>query len=99
MPGRSSHTYAPSARKTSLLPATPIKKVDTPCVHCGEESSRPLWSGVEHEYDNTTDDEFDFVQCTNCGIVRLNPRPDVTELSRIYPPQYYAYGLLAEGET
>jgi SAM-dependent methyltransferase len=28
--------------------------------------------------------------------VRLNPRPDVSELGRIYPPNYYAYGLLSE---
>jgi SAM-dependent methyltransferase len=29
--------------------------------------------------------------------VRLNPRPDVTELARIYPPDYYAYNLISTG--
>lgn len=28
--------------------------------------------------------------------MRLNPRPDVSELPRIYPPEYYAYNLLSE---
>lgn len=28
--------------------------------------------------------------------MRLNPRPDVSELGRIYPPEYYAYNLVSE---
>lgn len=55
-----------------------------------------MWAGHEHEYDNTTNDEFRFVRCPACRVVRLNPRPDVSELHRIYPPDYYAYGLLSE---
>jgi 2-polyprenyl-3-methyl-5-hydroxy-6-metoxy-1,4-benzoquinol methylase len=55
-----------------------------------------MWTGREHEYDNTTDDEFPVVRCQQCGLVRLNPRPDVTELSTIYPPNYYAYSLVEE---
>jgi len=31
------------------------------------------------------------VKCTGCGLVYLNPRPDVSELSTIYPPNYYSY--------
>jgi SAM-dependent methyltransferase len=31
-----------------------------------------------------------------CGLVRLDPRPDVSELGRIYPPNYYAYDLVSE---
>ena len=55
-----------------------------------------MWLGREHEYDNTTDDEFPVVRCGECGLVRLNPRPDVSELSTIYPPNYYAYSLVEE---
>lgn len=65
-------------------------------MHCGDAGAETLWSGREHEYENTTDEEFRFVRCTGCGVVRLNPRPDVSELGRIYPPDYYAYGLLSE---
>ena len=125
---------------------SPVRKVDTACVHCGSPASellwegrehehvRPrvgtsqrvaiaragerhvgsgrgadrrlvgsrahddesLWAGCEHEYDNTTEEPFRFVRCSSCGVVRLNPRPDVSELGRIYPPNYYAYGLLSE---
>ena len=76
--------------------AAPVRKVETPCVHCGSDEFETLWVGREHEYDNTTDEEFSFVRCSSCGTVRLYPRPDVSELGRIYPPNYYAYGLLAE---
>jgi SAM-dependent methyltransferase len=55
-----------------------------------------MWTGREHEYDNTTDEEFPVVRCGQCGLVRLNPRPDVSELSTIYPPNYYAYSLVEE---
>ena len=76
--------------------ARPVEKVTTPCVHCGAEAEELLWAGREHEYDNTTDEEFRFVRCPRCGVVRLNPRPDVSELGQIYPPNYYAYGLMSE---
>ncbi|MEA2142312.1 MAG: hypothetical protein QOI64_742 [Solirubrobacteraceae bacterium] len=73
-----------------------IRTVDAPCVHCGAADGEVLWSGREHEYDNTTDEEFRFVRCSSCGLVRMNPRPDVSELGRIYPPEYYAYNLVSE---
>jgi 2-polyprenyl-3-methyl-5-hydroxy-6-metoxy-1,4-benzoquinol methylase len=81
----------------TTAPASPVRKVDAPCVHCGANDDEFLWAGREHEYDNTTDEEFRFVRCRACGVVRLNPRPDVSELDRIYPPNYYAYNLLSDG--
>lgn len=79
------------------MATSPIRKADTPCVHCGGKDSSLVWAGREHEYHNTTDEEFRFVRCVACGVVRLNPRPDVSELGRIYPADYYAYGLLSDG--
>jgi len=67
-----------------------------PCPHCGQDGARPLWAGHEHEYDDTTDEEFEFVRCVACGLVRLSPRPAVCELGRIYSPSYYAYNLLSD---
>jgi SAM-dependent methyltransferase len=73
-----------------------VTTVVVPCSHCGETGADDLWAGREHEYPDTTDEEFSFVRCTACGLVRLNPRPDVSELGRIYPPGYYAYNLLSD---
>lgn len=72
-----------------------LEKVSPGCVHCDDDSAVPLWGGREHEY-NTTDETFTFVRCASCGVVRLDPRPAVSELSAIYPPDYYAYNLLSE---
>lgn len=69
----------------------PIKTVEVPCPQCGAEQAAPLWSGYEHEYEGVSDEQFHFVRCERCTLVRLNPRPDISELSRIYPPEYYAY--------
>jgi 2-polyprenyl-3-methyl-5-hydroxy-6-metoxy-1,4-benzoquinol methylase len=75
------------------LMKTNIAKVDVQCNSCGSTESRFITHGVEHEYDNTTSDIFNVVQCTNCDLIYLNPRPDVSELKTIYPDNYYAYGL------
>jgi SAM-dependent methyltransferase len=83
--------HAPSSADIAL--------VATPCAHCGDERSQALWHGHEHEYADTTDAEFTFVRCAACGVVRLDPRPAVSELGRIYPPAYYAYHLEEGGTT
>ncbi len=61
------------------------------CNLCNADDCKLLTTGREHEYDNTTDDLFRVVQCNCCGLIYLNPRPDISELSVIYPPNYYSY--------
>ena len=81
----------------SAAAGRPLALVDGPCSLCGARDDDVLYRGVEHEYRSTTDAEFPVVRCRSCGLVRLNPRPDVSELGRIYPPDYYAYDLAGEG--
>ncbi|MBI2811089.1 MAG: class I SAM-dependent methyltransferase [Candidatus Melainabacteria bacterium] len=40
-------------------------------------------------------DDFNVVRCKVCGLVYLNPRPDIGELSTIYPVNYYSYNQKA----
>lgn len=75
---------------------TAIKKVDVCCNNCGGTACSLVTEGVEHEYKNTTSDTFRVVKCSNCNLVYLNPRPDISELSTIYPSEYYAYHLAAK---
>lgn len=70
-----------------------IRKVETCCNTCGSSNREVITTGREHEYDNTTDDVFTVVRCKDCGLYYLNPRPDVSELPIIYPPNYYAYKI------
>jgi 2-polyprenyl-3-methyl-5-hydroxy-6-metoxy-1,4-benzoquinol methylase len=62
------------------------------CNCCGSTRQEPVTTGREHEYTKTTDDTFNVVRCPDCGLCFLNPRPDVSELATIYPPNYYSYG-------
>jgi SAM-dependent methyltransferase len=66
---------------------------NTECVACGSRDA-PIQIGLvyDHEY-RSTEIEFSMVRCTHCGLVYLDPRPDVSELPRIYPPTYYSYHL------
>lgn len=68
-----------------------IAKVLTRCNLCNADDYELVTTGREHEYDNTTADEFNVVRCKTCGLVYLNPRPDIGELSTIYPVNYYSY--------
>lgn len=77
----------------AIDPHASIEVVDTPCPHCGGEEEDARYVGVEHEYRTTTTRPFPVVRCRTCRLSRLNPRPAVSELRRIYPPEYYAYHL------
>ena len=73
-----------------------ISKVDVPlCPLCNSPRKRPLYSVKEHEYDNTTDDRFNMVECLECSAWYLDPRPANSELGTIYPPNYYSNVLEA----
>jgi SAM-dependent methyltransferase len=80
----------------TLGAAAPIETEDVDCTGCGAHDDEVLFEGREHEYSSTTDAWFPVVRCRSCGLVRLNPRPAVSELDRIYPPDYYAYHLMPD---
>ena len=65
-----------------------VQTVDiTTCNNCGSESSDPLAVSIDFEY-ATCSNEFSFSRCRECGLVYLRNRPDVAELSVIYPADY-----------
>ncbi|HEX7899896.1 MAG TPA: fatty acid desaturase [Planctomycetota bacterium] len=77
-------------------PAKNIRKQPVPqCPLCDAARKRPLYRVKEHEYDNTTDDPFQMVECGGCGAWYLDPRPADAELPTIYPPNYYTNVLEA----
>jgi MoaA/NifB/PqqE/SkfB family radical SAM enzyme/ubiquinone/menaquinone biosynthesis C-methylase UbiE len=79
------HTYKPAFLKK------PIQKVFRSCPLCGSRRSHIVTSGREHEFNNTTDDLFIVVECGQCALVYLNPRPDETMIDQIYPENYYCH--------
>jgi SAM-dependent methyltransferase len=50
----------------------------------------PVGVGEDYEY-RTSNDTFLAMRCASCGLIYLNPRPDVSEFETIYPPNYHAF--------
>jgi SAM-dependent methyltransferase len=65
------------------------------CNVCGSDEVIPLAVGEDFEY-RTSPDSFLAVKCRGCGLVYLNPRPAMSELDRIYPPDYHAFDFSAD---
>lgn len=62
------------------------------CPTCRGADRVPFARGHDYELE-TCRNEWHFWRCTTCGTVWLDPRPAVSALSTIYPPDYYAYEL------
>lgn len=63
------------------------------CPCCKSPRRQFRYEVNEHEYSTTTDDVFSLFECSDCGAWYLDPRPDVSALDIIYPPNYYAHTL------
>ena len=61
----------------------------TSCAICGEQDSRVLYRGADRLY-GTTAEIFSVIECRNCGMARLDPRP--SDLAAHYPPLYWFSG-------
>jgi SAM-dependent methyltransferase len=72
------------------------------CPACDSDRRHERGKVTEHEYTTTTDDRFPLMECDGCGAWYLDPRPHVSALGIIYPPDYYAYvrdAMVRAGET
>jgi len=78
-----------SDRPASAAPSA-LTSVFTRCAICGTDTGEPVGVGEDFEY-RTFPDTFIAVQCPNCGLVYLNPRPAESELPAIYPANYHAF--------
>lgn len=60
---------------------------NTVCNLCGSDMNRPFLTRA----DRFSGEVFQFVSCTQCGLIYLNPRPTQFELAKYYPANYEAY--------
>ena len=56
------------------------------CNLCGVDDSAPLFAGRDRLLGGT--EIFCWVRCRHCGLIYLNPRPNLVEMSRYYPADY-----------
>ncbi len=72
-----------------------LERVGRCCVCATGDHASPVATGEDFEYD-TSDDTFIAQQCARCGLVYLDPRPAMSELSKIYGDAYHAYEFTPE---
>ena len=62
------------------------------CPVCGKNEFKEITSGYDFELETCINEWF-FYECESCKCWIVNPRPDKSELSVIYPETYYSYNL------
>lgn len=67
-----------------------LKLTHVECCVCGRDEAQPVGVGEDYEY-RTSADVFVAMRCADCGLVYLNPRPDIAEFETIYPANYHAF--------
>jgi len=67
-----------------------LNLIHVQCCVCETDDANPIGVGEDFEY-RTSSDTFLAMQCNSCGLVYLNPRPDVSGFETIYPPTYHAF--------
>jgi len=58
------------------------------CILCGSVRSTEFIRQRDINL-NLSESEFAVVQCRDCSLLYLNPRPTPTEIRSYYPPEYY----------
>jgi SAM-dependent methyltransferase len=56
------------------------------CNLCGLDDTQVLFR--KKDKFGITEDEFNVVECQQCGLLYINPRPDPEEMGRFYPEAY-----------
>jgi len=59
------------------------------CNLCGSKSQKILYKKPDI-WTHITDFEFPVVKCAGCGLVFVNPRPDIYEMSNYYKEEYHS---------
>ena len=72
-----------------------LKLVHAECCICNSADAEKIGAGRDFEY-HTSDDIFNVMRCNSCGLIYLNPRPEVSEFETIYPSNYHAFDFSEE---
>lgn len=59
------------------------------CNLCGSDQYQLVYQQPDWKY--FPEEIFSVVECTQCGLAFVNPRPCLEEMNRYYPSEYYNY--------
>jgi 2-polyprenyl-3-methyl-5-hydroxy-6-metoxy-1,4-benzoquinol methylase len=65
------------------------------CDLCGADAPFPIFT----RQDRFTAQKFQFVKCSNCGLIYLHSQPTQDELANYYPSDYEAFYLIDENTS
>jgi len=82
--------HLPVNKTKSVFKSQVIEVVIVPCPGCNSDNYEIVTTTMDYDY-MTTDMVFRIVRCSDCGLIYLNPRPKLSEISKIYPSTYSAY--------
>ena len=66
--------------------------VHVQCCICESNDAEPVGKGKDFEY-NSSSNTFLAMRCNSCGLVYLNPRPNISGFEKIYPMNYHAFNF------
>jgi len=61
----------------------------TPCNCCGSTKLKKIYEKPDEKF--FPDEWFSVVECAECGLGFVNPRPSETEINKYYPKDFYSY--------
>jgi SAM-dependent methyltransferase len=61
------------------------------CNLCGSTRQTPLYQMPDKHF--PSEERFTIVECDECGLGFVNPRPTPPEMAKYYPPEYYQLGF------
>lgn len=67
----------------------PVETEYVPCALCGKDETERLYLGRDRAYGRPG--RFPIVRCRHCGLVYINPRPDLQAIGYYYPADYEPY--------
>ena len=60
------------------------------CAICSSEDFSVVLTTGDYRF-HMTEEKFNIVQCLQCGLMYVNPRPNLDELPKYYEKKYYSY--------
>jgi SAM-dependent methyltransferase len=63
-----------------------VELESVPCDLCGRSEGTVLFVGRDYRFGRT--EQYTFVRCESCGLIRLNPRPSMSALQELYELEY-----------
>jgi SAM-dependent methyltransferase len=60
------------------------------CPLCESSSSQVIEESIK-DYEYGVEEEYKWLKCQDCGLVRVDPIPSPEVLNKAYPPHYHSY--------